>query len=78
MKENNINIEQLFSEKFVNKGLEPSSSVWDKINNKLKKQKRLKAIKNIVIYTLAFTTFVAILIVSPKNIQQSQKQIIPR
>lgn len=77
MKENNINIEQLFSEKFVNKGLEPSSSVWDKINNKLKKQKRLKAIKNIVIYTLAFTTFVAILIVSPKNIQQSQKQKNP-
>jgi len=77
MKENNINIEQLFREKFENKGLKPSSSVWNKINTKLIKQTRLKTIKNLVIYTLAFTAFVAILIVSPKSIQQSEKQKNP-
>ena len=78
MKEKNINIEQLFSEKFENKGIEPSLSVWNTINNKLIKQKRLKVIKNLVIYTLAFTAFVAILIVSPQNIQQSEKQKNPQ
>jgi len=78
MKENNINIEQLFSEKFENKGLEPSLSVWNTINNKIIKQKRLNVIKNIVIYTLAFTAFVAILIMSPKNIQESEKQKNPQ